>query len=124
MGTNSNEELNDSDLAISDVEAHNENVDLPDARAWGRDRNRFYSTDYVDPDYGGFQGRDAALAELEEEEAKNLQKQLTQELDDGDFIFDGFAKVDVRRLNVGFSFNNCFSERDRCGKSKGGSDSS
>lgn len=66
---------------------------MPDIRAWGKDKRKFYSTDYVDPDYGGFQGKTANLAELEETEAKNLQKQLIQELDDGDFSFDIFVKV-------------------------------
>lgn len=80
-------------MAVSDVEGQEENDDLPDIRAWGKDKRKYYSTDYVDPDYGGFEGRDATLAELEEEEAKNLQKQLIEELDDNDFTLDIFAKV-------------------------------
>lgn len=66
---------------------------MPDIRAWGKDKRKFYKTDYVDPDYGGFQGKDAHLAELEEEEARNLQKQLAQQLDDADYSLDLFAKV-------------------------------
>ncbi|XP_072397853.1 something about silencing protein 10 isoform X2 [Diabrotica undecimpunctata] len=80
-----------SDLALSDVEGQEED-DLPDTRAWGKDKRKFYQTDYVDGDYGGFQGKDAQLAELEEEEARNLQKQLAQHLDDDDFGLDIFAK--------------------------------
>lgn len=81
-------------MAVSDVEQADDD-DLPDVRAWGKDKRQFYSTDYVDPDYGGFQGKDATLAELEEEEAKNLQKQLIEELDDNDFNLDIFTKVDI-----------------------------
>lgn len=90
MGSDSEDASNESDLAISDVE-QDDRDDLPDVRAWGKDKRKFYSTDYVDPDYGGFQGKDATLAELEEEEAKNLQKQLIGELDDNDFSLDIFA---------------------------------
>lgn len=81
-----------SDLAASDIEGQ-EDDDMPDVRAWGKDKRKFYKTDYVDPDYGGFQGKDAQLAELEEEEARNLQKQLVQQLDDADYSLDLFRKV-------------------------------
>ncbi|GJQ65443.1 hypothetical protein Trydic_g7549 [Trypoxylus dichotomus] len=81
-----------SDIAQSDIEGQNDGDDLPDIRAWGRDKRKFYSTDYVDPDYSGFQGKNAIFAELEEEEAKNLQKQLIKELDDGDFSLEMFIK--------------------------------
>ncbi|CAH0561188.1 unnamed protein product [Brassicogethes aeneus] len=80
-----------SDIALSDVEGQ-EDDDLPNERAWGKDRRKYYSTDYVDADYGGFDGKDAHLAELEEEEAKNLQKQLAEQLDDDDFSLDIFTK--------------------------------
>ncbi|XP_023024646.2 UTP3 small subunit processome component Sas10 [Leptinotarsa decemlineata] len=83
---------NKSDLALSDVEGQDEDDDLPDIRAWGKDKKKFYKTDYVDADYGGFQGKDAHLAELEEEEARNIQKQLAQQLDDDDFGVELFAK--------------------------------
>lgn len=81
-----------SDLAVSDIEGQ-EDDDLPDVRAWGKDKRKYYQTDYVDPDYGGFQGKDAQLAEFEEEEARNLQKRLAQEMDDADFSLDIFAQV-------------------------------
>lgn len=82
-----------SDLAVSDVEDQDERDGLPDIRAWGKDKRKYYSTDYVDPDYGGFQGKDGALAELEEEEARSLQKQLVQQLDDEDFTLGVLTKV-------------------------------
>ncbi|KAF2896797.1 hypothetical protein ILUMI_09374 [Ignelater luminosus] len=81
-----------SDIALSDVEGQGGEDDLPDVRAWGKDKKHYYSTDYVDPDYGGYQGKDAALADLEEEEARNLQKQLMQQLDDDDFSLDLVSK--------------------------------
>lgn len=79
-------------MAISDIEGQDDD-NLPDIRAWGKDKRKYYKTDYVDPDYGGFQGKDAHLAELEEEEARKLQKQLAQQLDDADFSLDLFVKV-------------------------------
>ncbi|XP_028146545.1 something about silencing protein 10 [Diabrotica virgifera virgifera] len=88
---NEDDDGDGSDLALSDVEGQ-EDDNLPDTRAWGKDKRKFYQTDYVDGDYGGFQGKDAQLAELEEEEARNLQKQLAQHLDDDDFGLDIFAK--------------------------------
>ncbi|KAK4887686.1 hypothetical protein RN001_003957 [Aquatica leii] len=82
----------DSDIALSDVEGQANDDDLPDVRAWGKDRRNYYSTDYVDPDYGGYQGTDAIRADLEEEEARNLQKQLMNEMDEDDFAFDFLEK--------------------------------
>lgn len=82
-----------SDLALSDIEGQDSDGGLPDVRAWGKEKRKYYSTDYVDPDYGGFQGKDAHLAELEEEEARNLQKQLAQQLDDDDFSLEIFTEV-------------------------------
>lgn len=81
-----------SDIALSDLEGQEDDT-LPDLRAWGKDKRNFYSTDYVDPDYGGYQGKDAALADIEEKEARNLQMQLIQQLDDEDFCLDIFSKV-------------------------------
>ncbi|XP_044255365.1 something about silencing protein 10 [Tribolium madens] len=93
VGSGTDDEEDDqSDIALSDVEGQEDQDDLPDIRAWGKEKRKFYSTDYVDPDYGGFQGKDAHLAELEEEEARNLQKQLAEQLDDDDFCLDVPAK--------------------------------
>nr|XP_975194.2 PREDICTED: something about silencing protein 10 [Tribolium castaneum] len=88
VGSGTDDDDDQSDIALSDVEGQEDQDDLPDIRAWGKDKRKFYSTDYVDPDYGGFQGKDAHLAELEEEEARNLQKQLAEQLDDDDFCLD------------------------------------
>lgn len=90
----------DSDIALSDVEGQDDDGELPDVRAWGKDKRRFYSTDYVDPDYGGYQQKDSALAEFEEEEASNLQKQLMQQLDDDDFSLPTFSKASNKHLPI------------------------
>lgn len=81
---------------MSDVEGQDLDDDLPDVRAWGKDKRHYYSTDYVDPDYGGFQGRDAAFAEFEEKEARNLQKQFLEQLDDEDFTLNFVQKVCIK----------------------------
>ncbi|XP_063224072.1 something about silencing protein 10 [Bacillus rossius redtenbacheri] len=65
---------------------------LPDVRAWGRDKGAYYHTDYVDQDYGGFDGKDAVAAEYEEQEARAIQKRLAEQLDDEDFSLDVFVK--------------------------------
>lgn len=41
----------------------------------------------------GFDGDDAEVAELEEQEALAIQKRLAAELDDNDFTLDVFTKV-------------------------------
>ncbi|KAF5283229.1 hypothetical protein FQA39_LY17376 [Lamprigera yunnana] len=82
----------DSNIALSDVEGQGDEDYLPNVRAWGKDKRSFYATDYVDPDYGGYHGKDAIRADQEEEEAKNLQKQLIDEMDEDDFAFDFVGK--------------------------------
>ncbi|XP_076274642.1 UTP3 small subunit processome component Sas10 [Rhynchophorus ferrugineus] len=87
----SDDESDKSEIASSDVE-DNDGDGIPDARAWGREKRKYYGTDYVDPDYGGFDGKDAQAAEIEEEEAKHIQSQLVQQLDDNDFSLDVIFK--------------------------------
>lgn len=60
---------------------------MPDARAWGKKSKTYHSTDYIDPDFGGgFDGSDAEMAELEEQEARDIQKRLKEELTEQDFL--------------------------------------
>ncbi|KAL0274909.1 UNVERIFIED_CONTAM: hypothetical protein PYX00_002932 [Menopon gallinae] len=60
---------------------------LPDDRAWGKKNRNYYSTDYVDQDYEGFyEGQEAEDAELEEQEARQIQKRLIEELNEADFV--------------------------------------
>lgn len=75
-----------SDIALSDIEDHTNEDDLPNVKAWGKDKRSYYSTDYVDQDYGGYAGKDALNADFEEEEAQNLQLQLAKQLEDEDFL--------------------------------------
>jgi len=59
---------------------------IPDSRAWGKKARIFHNTDYIDQDFGGFEGSDAEMAEQEELEAKEIQKRLTAELEENDFL--------------------------------------
>ncbi|CAG4987173.1 unnamed protein product [Parnassius apollo] len=86
------EDNNKDDLGIadSDVEGQeNSDGDLPDAKAWGKKKRSYYSTDYVDEDYGGF-GDDEEDALMEEQEAKNIQKRLIEQLGEEDFSMEFF----------------------------------
>lgn len=82
----------DLGIADSDVEGQEQSDDdLPDSKAWGNKKQAYYATDYVDEDYGGF-GNDEEAALMEEEEAKNIQKRLLEQLGDEDFSLDFFNK--------------------------------
>ncbi|KAM7310387.1 putative Disrupter of silencing SAS10 [Ixodes scapularis] len=76
------------DEMASDIE--DEEDGLPDVKAWGKRKSTYYSTDFVDEDYEGIAGDAAELAELEEQEARALQKRLVEQLDDEDFGLDLF----------------------------------
>lgn len=78
----------DTDSMGSDIEGLQEDFDLPNEKAWGKKKKAYYSTDYVDPDYATVNEKDLADAEMEEEEAKNIQKRLAEQLDDADFGLD------------------------------------
>ncbi|XP_069699370.1 something about silencing protein 10 [Periplaneta americana] len=88
---------NEGKMSDSDIEGKGEEDDLPDVRAWGQKRRNFYSTDYVDQDYGGYDEKDVEAAEREEEEARAIQKRLTEQLDEGDFSLDLFSKKTVQK---------------------------
>lgn len=78
----------DADSMKSDIEGLQEDDDLPDERAWGKKKKQYYSTDYVDQDYGTTNQQDLEAAEIEEQEARNIQKRLAEQLDDADFGLD------------------------------------
>ncbi|XP_052741387.1 something about silencing protein 10 [Bicyclus anynana] len=85
---------NKSDLGIADSDldgGDKSDDDLPDSKAWGKQKKSYYSTDYVDEDYGGF-GDDEQDALMEEEEAKNIQKRLLEQLGEEDFSLEFFTK--------------------------------
>ncbi|XP_034832399.1 something about silencing protein 10 [Maniola hyperantus] len=86
------EEKSDLGIADSDLDgAEKSDDDLPDSKAWGKKKKSYYSTDYVDEDYGGF-GDDEQDALMEEEEAKNIQKRLLEQLGEDDFTLEFFNK--------------------------------
>lgn len=89
---NSDDDKADLGMADSDVEGQEEtDEDLPDAKAWGKKKRSYYATDYVDEDYGGFQN-DEEAALMEEEEAKNIQKRLLEQLGDDDYTLQFLRK--------------------------------
>lgn len=97
---NSDNEKDDIGIADSDVEGQEQSDDdLPDSKAWGKKKRSYYATDYVDEDYGGF-GNDEEAALMEEEEAKNIQKRLLEQLGEDDFTLDIFTKqiADVEEI--------------------------
>ncbi|XP_046394860.1 something about silencing protein 10 [Ischnura elegans] len=63
----------------SDIEDE-ENDGLPDSRAWGRKRKNFYDGDFVDANN---YGKDPEAAQLEEQEARDIQERLAEQLDAG-----------------------------------------
>lgn len=76
------------DSMESDIEGLEEDLDILDDRAWGKRKGTYYHTDYVDQDYGTLTEKDLAEAEIEEQEARSIQKRLAEQLDDADFGFD------------------------------------
>lgn len=76
------------DSMESDIERPQEDDDLPDERAWGKKKKAYFATDYVDADYATTNEKDMEKAELEEEMARKIQKNLAEQLDDADFGLD------------------------------------
>ncbi|XP_041357849.1 something about silencing protein 10-like [Gigantopelta aegis] len=64
---------------------------LPDSKAWGSRRSKFYGTDVMDNriDLAGSEDEEGVAA-LEEKEALAIQKRMADELDDQDFALDVF----------------------------------
>ncbi|XP_071452637.1 something about silencing protein 10 [Hetaerina americana] len=72
-----------SDIAAEDIKSDIEDEEkdgLPDSRAWGHKRKNFYDADYVDPNVFG---KDPEAAKLEEQEARDIQERLAEQLDAG-----------------------------------------
>ena len=95
------EEDEQADSMESDIEGLKEEFDLPNEKAWGKKKKIYYSTDYVDPDYATASQKDIAEAEIEEEEARSIQKRLAEQLDDADFGLEFIqrTKSDVREVS-------------------------
>lgn len=77
--------------ADSDIERADDNDDIPDARAWGKKRRDFYSTDFDEQTPGKYSARDEDLAEQEEAEARAIQQRLAKNLAEADFSLDTFV---------------------------------
>lgn len=69
-----------------------EDDDMPDSRAWGKQKKAYYNTDFIDQDYSTFTAQEEELAKQEEDEARNIQQRLAKELDEGDFTLDVFCE--------------------------------
>ncbi|CAG9561817.1 unnamed protein product [Danaus chrysippus] len=90
------DDKSDLGMADSDVEGQEKSDDdLPDSKAWGKKKQSYYSTDYVDEDYGGF-GDEEENALMEEEEAKNIQKRLIEQLGEEDFTLEFFNEQSTK----------------------------
>jgi U3 small nucleolar RNA-associated protein 3 len=81
------DDIENKDISISDIECL-EHFNVPNEKAWGTKKKSYYSTDYIDADYLSVSQKDISKAAFEEEESKNLQKQLTEYLDETDFGLD------------------------------------
>lgn len=77
--------------ADSDFEDANENDGLPDTRLWGKKKSAFYNTDFHDNDYGTYNEKEEEIANMEQQEALEIQKRLASELNETDFNIDMFA---------------------------------
>ncbi|KRZ22233.1 Something about silencing protein 10 [Trichinella pseudospiralis] len=70
-------EIASDDDFNSDIESSEEDY-LPNRDAWGKKRSTFYNTDYAGDEHEGFDSSEEEPAELEEIEAKSLQRSLNE----------------------------------------------
>lgn len=94
IGLNSDDESEENDSMKSDIEGLEDDSDLPNERAWGKQKKAYYSTDFVDPDYATANQKDLETAELEEQEARNIQERLIEQMDDADFGLEFLQAVE------------------------------
>ncbi|KAL4237032.1 Something about silencing protein 10 [Mactra antiquata] len=78
---------------IEDQSEEDEEAGLPDNKAWGSRRNRYYGDDQIVM-RKILSDDEEAEALLEEKEALRLQKQMAEELDDQDFGLDMFQPTE------------------------------
>ncbi|XP_067144480.1 something about silencing protein 10 isoform X2 [Centruroides vittatus] len=78
----------------SDSEDKDSEDDLPDVKAWGKKKSKYYNTDYVDNDYLGYKEGEDEIAQAEENEVLALQKRLDDEIEESDFGIEWFEKKD------------------------------
>ncbi|KRZ75146.1 Something about silencing protein 10 [Trichinella papuae] len=70
-------EIASDDDFNSDIESSEEDY-LPNREAWGKKRSTFYNTDFAGDEHEGFDSSEEEPAELEEIEAKSLQRSLNE----------------------------------------------
>lgn len=87
------DDFNDKFEADSDID-DDDNDGILDAKAWGKNKRQFYSTDFVDQDYSSFNTREEDLADEEEVEARAIQQRLAKQMDEADFALDLFGGAD------------------------------
>lgn len=78
----------DSDF---DEEKGGEEDYLPDSRSWGKKKSVFYNTDFHDNDFSTYTEKEEEIANLEQQEALEIQKRLASELNETDFNLDMFV---------------------------------
>ncbi|VDI09763.1 Hypothetical predicted protein [Mytilus galloprovincialis] len=84
------------DMGSDLEEDEDEEAGLPDSKAWGIKKSKYYGGDVEDEDLdlSGSEDEEAA-AVMEEKEALALQKKMAAELDEQDFDLDIFKKTKV-----------------------------
>lgn len=66
-------------LVNSDIEGQEEDDDdIPNEKAWGRNKKAYYSSDYVNPNT--YNEKELQFGEFEAEEAKKLEGEVWQEM--------------------------------------------
>ncbi|XP_031626368.1 something about silencing protein 10 [Contarinia nasturtii] len=90
------DDLNENFGAESDIEDGDDDDEIPDVHAWGKNRRVYHSTDFVDPDYSSFNQREQELAEQEETEALAIQQRLAKQLEESDFTLDVFGTTEPK----------------------------
>ncbi|KAL1116529.1 hypothetical protein AAG570_005001 [Ranatra chinensis] len=90
----------DSDLDDGQPGPSRKGDGLPNDKAWGRKKSKYYSTDYVDQDYGGFGKDEEELALMEEKEADAIQRRLLSQLEETDFTLGILDEVEQKKAEL------------------------
>ncbi|XKL59790.1 hypothetical protein PGB90_000806 [Kerria lacca] len=87
LNTDSDNSKNDFNISDSDID--NIDDDLPDPKAWGKQKKVFYNADHINDKIE----EDDESAKLEEQEAIAIQKRLIFEIDNADLSLDLLSDV-------------------------------
>lgn len=83
----------DDGFDISGSDINDEDDDLPDPKAWGKKKKRYYNADNINDKINTLNEENEEAAKLEEEEARAIQKRLVSEIDDADLTIDLLAET-------------------------------